>query len=233
MAYRRKGSGDESDLQRRTMWGSYQGRHVVTPGRSVGEHALICSLLFCRLRDTGQIPRDIMATPFNPPSTQGKPAVPQWDPPEPTSMDLDWASLHTIDLSLLDSPDTKVVENLVQLTKTAIKEDGFLYLTNYGVSLDQLQRQFDLAEYLHRNISDEDKERLLWNPKSGVFAGFKRRLGWQREAGDFDGIEQFNFYRGEFADPDAKVPDCIKPFMDEIAAFSEVSCHEVCRNASC
>lgn len=138
-------------------------------------------------------------------------------------MDLDWASLHTIELSLLDSPDPKVVEDLVQLTKTAIKEDGFLYLTNYGVSLDQLQRQFDLAQYLHRNISGEDKERLLWNPKSGIFAGFKRRLGWQREAGDFDGIEQFNFYRGEFADPDERVPECIKPFVDEISAFSEAS----------
>ena len=130
--------------------------------------------------------------------------------------------MHTIDLSLLDSPDPKVVEGLVQLTKTAIKEDGFLYLTEYGVSLDQLQRQFDLAQYLHRNISEEDKERLLWDPSSGLFAGFKRRLGWKREAGEFDGIEQFNFYRGEFQDPDNKVPECIKPFMDEITAFCEV-----------
>lgn len=50
---------------------------------------------------------------------------------------------------------------------------------------------------------------------------FKRRLGWKREAGEFDGIEQFNFYREEFADLD-RVPECIWPFMDEITAFSEV-----------
>ncbi|KAK5115224.1 hypothetical protein LTR85_009982 [Meristemomyces frigidus] len=162
-----------------------------------------------------------MAAPFGPPATQGKPAVPQWIPPEPTKMDLDWASLHTIELSLLDSPDPQVVDDLVKLTKTAIKEDGFLYLTNYGVSLDQLQRQFDLAQYLHRNISDEDKERLLWNPKSGLFAGFKRRMGWKREVGEFDGIEQFNFYRQEFVDPEDRVPECIQPFMDEITAFCE------------
>ena len=103
--------------------------------------------------------------------------------------------MHTIrSFSLLDSPDTKTVNDLVQLTKTAIKEDGFLYLTNYGVSLEQLRRQFDLAQYLHQKISD-DKDRLLWDPQQGVFAGFKRRLGWKREAGEFDGIEQFNFYR--------------------------------------
>lgn len=163
-----------------------------------------------------------MAASFQQPSTEGKPAVPQWIPPEPTNLPLDWASLHTIDLSLLDSPDPKVVEDLVQLTKTAIKEDGFLYLTNYGVSLDQLQRQFDLAQFLHRNISDEDKERLLWNPQTGLFAGFKRRLGWKREAGEFDGIEQFNFYRQQFEDPENEVPECILPFMDEIIAFCEV-----------
>ena len=164
-----------------------------------------------------------MAAPFNPPSTEGIPIVPKWIPPEPTKEDLDWARLHTIDLSLLDSPDSKVVDDLVQLTKVAIKDDGFLYLTNYGVSLEQLQRQFDLAQYLHSNISDEDKERLLWDPKFGLFAGFKRRLGWKREAGEFDGIEQFNFYRGEFEDEENKVPECIKPFMEEITAFANVS----------
>jgi len=135
---------------------------------------------------------------------------------------LDWAKLHTIELSLLDSPDPAVVTGLVKVTKTAILEDGFLYLTDYGVSLDQLQRQFDLAQYLHRNISEEDKERLLWDPSSGIFAGFKRRFGWKREKGEVDSIEQFNFYQGEFQDPKSKVPEVILPFMDEITAFCEV-----------
>ena len=99
---------------------------------------------------------------FEPPSAEGKPEVPKWIPPQPTQEALDWANLHTIDLSLLDSPDPQVVEDLVQLTKKSIREDGFLYLVNYGVSLDQLSRQFDLAQYLHRSISDEDKDRLLW-----------------------------------------------------------------------
>ena len=113
----------------------------------------------------------MLSAPFRPPSIEGKPHVPKWVPPKPTEEALDWASLHTIDLSLLDSPDAKVVEDLVQLTKTAIRDDGFLYLVNYGVTLEQLHRQFDLAQFLHRNISEEDKERLLWDPKSGVFAG--------------------------------------------------------------
>ncbi|KAK5724232.1 hypothetical protein LTR17_013518 [Elasticomyces elasticus] len=158
-----------------------------------------------------------MAAPFDPPESKGKPAVPTWVPPPATKEPLDWAKLHTIELSLLDSADPNVVADLVQLTKTAILEDGFLYLTDYGVSLDQLHRQFDLAQYLHRNISDEDKEKLLWDPSTGMFAGFKRRYGWKREKGEMDSIEQFNFYRREF--DENRVPDCIKPFMDEITAF--------------
>jgi hypothetical protein len=67
-----------------------------------------------------------------------KPEVPKWVPPEPTKMDLEWADLRTIELSLLDSPDPEVVAKLVATTKAAIKEDGFLFLTDYGVSLEQV-----------------------------------------------------------------------------------------------
>ena len=65
---------------------------------------------------------------FQPPSSEGKPQVPRWVPPEPTKEELDWAQLHTIDLSILDSQDPGAVEQLVELTKTAMKDDGFLYL---------------------------------------------------------------------------------------------------------
>ena len=54
------------------------------------------------------------------------------------------------------------------------------------------------------------------------FGRFKRPLGWKRESGEYDGISQFNFYRGEFADQEHKVPACIKPFMDEVTAFANV-----------
>ncbi|KAH6721204.1 hypothetical protein BKA61DRAFT_153200 [Leptodontidium sp. MPI-SDFR-AT-0119] len=162
-----------------------------------------------------------MAAPFNPPTSSAeKPEVPAWIPPQPTKMDLEWADLRTIELSLLDSDDSAVVAGLVATTKAAIKEDGFLFLTNYGISLEQLHRQFSLAQYLHLNISQEDKERLLWDPSTGVFAGFKPRFGWKREKGNYDGIEHFNFYSPEFED-DNRVPRCVVPFMDEISSFCD------------
>lgn len=51
-------------------------------------------------------------------------------------------------------------------------------------------------------------------------ADIKRLI--QREAGKYDGIEQFNFYSPEF-DDHKKVPPCIRPFMNEITAFCNVS----------
>jgi hypothetical protein len=41
-------------------------------------------------------------------------------------------------LSLLDSDDPAVVDALVQKVKVAIRDDGFLFLEDYGVSLDQV-----------------------------------------------------------------------------------------------
>jgi hypothetical protein len=80
-----------------------------------------------------------MAAPFIPePSSSDKPHVPKWTPPEPTKIDLDWADLRTIELSLLNSPDPEAVARLVATTKAAIKEDGFLFLADYGVSLEQI-----------------------------------------------------------------------------------------------
>jgi hypothetical protein len=81
------------------------------------------------------------AAPFNPPSADlpGKPVVPEWVPPAVTQEKHNFAQLKSIDLSLLDSKDPAVVENLIQQVKIAIRDDGFLFLENYGVSLEQVR----------------------------------------------------------------------------------------------
>lgn len=78
--------------------------------------------------------------PFNPPSADlpGKPFVPQWVPPPATKEKHNFAELKSIDLSLLDSEDPAVVHELIQKVKVAIRDDGFLFLENYGVSLEQV-----------------------------------------------------------------------------------------------
>lgn len=81
-----------------------------------------------------------MAAPWNPPSATlpGKPTIPDWTPPPISREPVQWAKLRTIELSKLDDPDPKVVQELVDLTRVAIRDDGFIFLTDYGISLEQV-----------------------------------------------------------------------------------------------
>jgi hypothetical protein len=121
------------------------------------------------------------AAKFNPPAADlpGKPPVAEWIPPPITQQKENFAELTSIDLSLLDSDDPAVVDDLVKQVKRAIREDGFLFLENYGISLEQLHRQFALAQYLYHSISEEDRERLLFNPETGVWSGYKHPYGFK------------------------------------------------------
>lgn len=82
------------------------------------------------------------AASFNPPLSDlpGKPFVPEWVPPPVTKEKHNFAQLKSIDLSLLDSDDPAVVEKLIQQVKIAIRDDGFLFLENYGVSIEQVRK---------------------------------------------------------------------------------------------
>lgn len=86
-----------------------------------------------------------VAAPFNPPSSEGKPEVPKWVPPPKPTENLDYAKLHTIDLALVDSEDPEVRAKLISTAKAAIRDDGFLYLVNYGVALDQVSHRLASA----------------------------------------------------------------------------------------
>ncbi|KAJ5975397.1 hypothetical protein N7481_009104 [Penicillium waksmanii] len=163
-----------------------------------------------------------VAAPFNPPSANlpGKPTVAQWVPPPVTQEKENFATLQSIDLSLLDSEDPAVVDALIQQVKTAIRDDGFLFLENYGVSLEQLHRQFGIAQYMYDNITEEDKERLLFDPESGMWSGYKHPYGFKRQRGPADGIEQFNWYKRDWENIENRVPTCLHPLMDEVEAFA-------------
>lgn len=184
------------------------------------------------------------AAPFNPPSPtlNGKPFVPAWVPPAATKETHNFAQLTSIDLSKMDSDDPAVVAELVEEVKIAIRDDGFIFLENYGISYEQvgcqlvdlrpsanymrnvsqLNRQFSLAQYLYNNISEEDKARLLFDPETGRWSGYKHPYGFKRFRSIPDGIEQFNWYAREWENHNF-VPTCLHPFMDEIQAFCDVS----------
>lgn len=80
------------------------------------------------------------AAPFSPPAVDlpGKPFVPEWIPPPATKETHNFAKLKSIDLSLLDSDDPAVVDSLIKQVRVAIRDDGFLFLENYGITLEQV-----------------------------------------------------------------------------------------------
>lgn len=79
--------------------------------------------------------------------------MPQWVPPPATKEKHNFAELKSIDLSLLDSDDSAVVDELIQKVKLAIRNDGFLFLENYGISLEQvrLKSQSRIVRIQHTN----------------------------------------------------------------------------------
>ncbi|WWC63730.1 uncharacterized protein I303_106335 [Kwoniella dejecticola CBS 10117] len=159
-----------------------------------------------------------------------KPEIPPWIPPPETKEDLDWASLKTLDLSKLDSEDPKDIEQLLDDTRHAIKEDGFLYLTHYGIPLEKLHRQFAIAQHLLDGnvITEEEKKRLEIQQHTGSYAGYKPMKGWGAGNGSYDGIENFTFYSPEMENPD-KRPKGLEPFMDEVKEFWTYAHDEVNR----
>ncbi|KAL7421073.1 hypothetical protein Q5752_003957 [Cryptotrichosporon argae] len=172
-----------------------------------------------------------MAAPYDPPSRDlpGKPFVPDWVPPPTSNENVAWAKLRTIHLDRLDSPDPAVVQELVDTCRQAIRDDGFIFLGDFGVSYNQLLRQFSIAQYLHQHTSEEDKERLHWDPDgTGTFAGWKPKYGWRHDKGNKDNIEHMNYYQPQFADIN-QVPTSMHPFFDEITAFCNYLTYSVNR----
>lgn len=74
---------------------------------------------------------------FNPPAPANI-EVPPWIPPPATKERHNFAELTSIDLSKMATGDPKDQAQLVKDVKRAIREDGFLFIENYGVSIEQV-----------------------------------------------------------------------------------------------
>ncbi|KAL3294026.1 Clavaminate synthase-like protein [Colletotrichum asianum] len=163
-------------------------------------------------------------------SIAGKPEIPPWDKPDPTKEDLNWAELRTLDLSLLDGSPHQQAE-LVETTRLAIQKDGFLFVKNFGMTEEQLDRHFALAQYIffHGGISEEEKEKFMWDLSKGTFKGYKPRIRWGEKEGQRDQIEHFNWYQSHFDELPDSVPSNMLPCMDEIQGFADHMTNQVNR----
>ncbi|WFD05418.1 hypothetical protein MVES1_000748 [Malassezia vespertilionis] len=155
--------------------------------------------------------------------------IPAWTPPAETKKeDLDWAPLHTLDLSKIQGEDfDQVPQDVVEQVGEAFSKDGFMYAVNHGLTHEQVLRQFAIGQYAFNNVSEEEKKRCVADMvNAGSFVGYKPMGHWQLQ-GVKDRIEQLNFGSQTFTPAKReRFPVQMQSLMDEIHEFARYN-HDV------
>ncbi|EIN12439.1 Clavaminate synthase-like protein [Punctularia strigosozonata HHB-11173 SS5] len=148
--------------------------------------------------------------------------IPRWEAPPTSTKDFDYAGLQTLDLSTVTGDEyEQVPADVVKTIGEALSQDGFIYVTNHGLRPDEVQRQFDLAQYAFDGVSEADKAKYAAKiSETGDYTGYKPRGHWKLR-GVPDQIEHLGLGDRAFRPGEREnvFPPALLPFADEIAAF--------------
>ncbi|BCS19507.1 uncharacterized protein APUU_12335S [Aspergillus puulaauensis] len=145
------------------------------------------------------------------------PAISYVQVPE-TSEDLDWADLRTLDLAKFDQPGGKH-ELAAELTKT-IEDVGFFYVTNYGLSKEEVDAQFGLAKTV-LSLPNEEKQKYRAALEQGDYNGWKPAGIRTLVPGVKDNFEIYNIPKFTPEHADRKHPDVVREHWQSIEHFSK------------
>lgn len=129
-----------------------------------------------------------MATTTSVPHSHA-PIPPKYQDVPPTTADLDYADLVTLDLSLFDTPSGK--EQLANQLKTAISTVGFFYVTNFGLPPEKVDEQFAIASSLFSMPSSSKMKYRVDHNKQGFF-GWKPAGSRKAQFGLKDNLELYD-----------------------------------------
>ncbi|KAF3400917.1 hypothetical protein DPV78_005756 [Talaromyces pinophilus] len=141
---------------------------------------------------------------------------PYTHPPE-TKADLPWAELVTLDLEDYHRPGGK--ERLAKQLEHAVHHVGFFYVKNFGLSQEQVDQQFTLAQNFFE-LPVEEKEKYEVNYGAADYNGWRRPGRYVAANNARDNVEMYNFakftkdFEGKY-----KHPDLIKAHLSEIETF--------------
>lgn len=121
-----------------------------------------------------------------PPSTNGKVPIKSWSRPQPTTEDLDWAPLSTIDLSQFDKPGGK--QELAKQLYDAITRVGFWVVTGTGIDDERVLRQFSIGNAFFQEPLEE-RRRFRCNLGEGEYFGYRENERWVGNTGVKENIE--------------------------------------------
>lgn len=123
---------------------------------------------------------DSSTTPSSPPRYQDIP---------PTTANLDFADLITLDLSLFDTPSGR--QQLARQLEHAISTIGFFYVTNFGILSSQVDQQFRIAQSLFQTPAAEKQKYRVDASKQGFF-GWKPAASREAQFGLKDNLELYD-----------------------------------------
>jgi isopenicillin N synthase-like dioxygenase len=139
-------------------------------------------------------------------------------PPE-TKENLPWSELVTLDLEDYSRPGGK--ERLAKQLEHAVHHVGFFYVKNFGLTQEQVDRQFTLAQTFFE-LPTEVKEKSEINYKIADYNGWRRPGRSGAEGKPKDNIEMYNIpkfikdFEGKYHHP-----DLIKAHLPEIEDFQK------------
>ncbi|KAF3930147.1 hypothetical protein ABW19_dt0208518 [Dactylella cylindrospora] len=135
-------------------------------------------------------------------------------PPE-TKQNVQYADLVTLDLSEFDKPGGK--EKLAAQLKGAAHDVGFFYVTNFGLTQGQIDRQFAIAKQFFA-LPEEERRSFRAPLEEGIYNGYRPLGSIEILPGLRDNIEFYNIMK--FLPQYERVhPEMIKDHWEEIEKF--------------
>ncbi|KAK9416441.1 putative Fe2OG dioxygenase domain-containing protein [Seiridium unicorne] len=116
-------------------------------------------------------------------------SIPTYNQIPETQYELDWADLATLDLSQFDHPGGK--EKLAKQLSDAIEKIGFFYIIDFGLSQEQVDRQFALGKEVFQ-LSTEEKLKYRADLENGGYNGYKPLGLREVTPGVYDNTEIYN-----------------------------------------
>ncbi|KAI0126840.1 hypothetical protein BJ170DRAFT_707976 [Xylariales sp. AK1849] len=122
-------------------------------------------------------------------SSQGSSAIPTYHQIPETKYELEWAHLATLDLSQFDQPGGK--DKLAKQLFDAIQSIGFFYVTNFGLTQEQVDRQFAIGKKVFQ-LPTEEKLKYRADLENGGYNGYKPLGLREIRPGVHDNTEIYN-----------------------------------------
>ncbi|CAJ2512726.1 Uu.00g008450.m01.CDS01 [Anthostomella pinea] len=157
-----------------------------------------------------------MAAVATPTVHQENSGIPTYHQVPETKYELDWADLVTLDLSQFDQPGGK--QKLATQLFEAIQKIGFFYITNFGLTQEQVDQQFAIGKEVFKLPTDE-KLKFRADLENGGYNGYKPLGIREVRPGIYDNTEIYNIPKFIPA-LERPHPEIINQNRDDIESFA-------------